>query len=91
MTTDITLGKILDKKTATEQCGIDLTGAEWIAAVEEDVTYAIVEHNGEVYYVFNFDVLSQKSGYTYEMNVSKPQISLEAYKNGSVFGLVTHK
>ena len=91
MTTDITLGKILDKKTATEQYGIDLTGAEWIAAVEEDVTYAIVEHNGEVYYVFNFDVLSQKSGYIYEMNVSKPQISLEAYKNGSVFGLVTHK
>ena len=91
MTTDITLGKILDKKTATEQYGIDLTGAEWIAAVEEDVTYAIVEHNGEVYYVFNFDVLSQKSGYTYEMNVSKPQISLEAYKNGSVFGLVTNK
>ena len=91
MTTDITLGKILDKKTATEQYGIDLTNAEWIAAVEEDVTYAIVEHNGEVYYVFNFDVLSQKSGYTYEMNVSKPQISLEAYKNGSVFGLVTHK
>ena len=91
MTTDITLGKILDKKTATEQYGIDLTNAEWSAAFEEDVTYTVLEHDGEVYYVFNFDILSQKTGLTYEMNVLKPQVTLEAYKNGSVFGLVTNK
>lgn len=89
MITDIKMGIIVDKQTAIEEYGVHLEGAVWNAAVEEDVTYAIVEQDGALYYVFNFDGLTEKTGLTYQMNVTNPKVSLEAYKEGYIFGSVS--